>query len=52
MDTEKNKPSVPHLVESLKNNYETNGNELHLAIKQIIAKNQELIEKNREILQR
>ena len=41
---EKNKTSVPHLDTKLYNN------EIHLNIKETIAKNKEIIEKNREIL--
>jgi hypothetical protein len=50
MDMEKNRPSLPHLDENLKN--ETNGNEMHQNIKETIAKNKELIEKNRKILRK
>ena len=52
MDIKKNKPSAPHLDEDLKNNHETNGNELPLTIKETIDKNKKIIEKNREILQK
>ena len=52
MDIEKNKPSLPHLDENLKNNHETNGNEMHQTIKETIAKNKEIIEKNRKILRK
>jgi hypothetical protein len=50
MDIEKDKPSVPHLDENLKNNRETKGNEMHL--KETIAKNKKIIEKNREIIRK
>ncbi|WP_338472852.1 hypothetical protein R4Z10_09070 [Niallia sp. XMNu-256] len=49
MDTKNNKPSVPHLDEKLIKNHETYGNEI-LNIKETIAKNKEVIEKNRKIL--
>jgi hypothetical protein len=52
MDTEKNKSLVPHVDKKLKNNYETNGNEMHLTIKKTIAKNKEIIEQNRKILRK
>jgi hypothetical protein len=52
MDSEKNKPSIPHLDESQKNNPETDGNEMILTTKEIIAKNKEIIEQNRKILQK
>ena len=48
-------PSVPYLDQSLKNNHETNeneGNERHLTIKETIAKNKEIIERTRKILQK
>ncbi|WP_158582968.1 hypothetical protein [Lysinibacillus yapensis] len=50
MDTEKNKPSAPHLDEDPKSNHETNDNELHQNIKETIERNKKLIEKNHEIL--
>jgi hypothetical protein len=52
MDIEKNKPSLPYLDENLKNNHETNGNEMNLTVKETIAKNKEIIEKNRKILRK
>ncbi|GHI01343.1 hypothetical protein [Neobacillus kokaensis] len=52
MDFEKTKPSLPHLDKSLKNNHETNYDEMHLTIKEIIAKNKETIEKNRKLLRK
>jgi hypothetical protein len=50
MDVEKNKTSVPHLDENLKNNLETNDKDMYLIIKETIAKNEEVIEKNRKLL--
>lgn len=47
---DKNKTSVSHLDNNLKNNPKTNGNEMHVDIKETIAKNKEIIEKNREML--
>ena len=47
---EKNKTSVPHLDPKLKNHLDIYDNEIHLTIKETIAKNKEIIEKNREIL--
>jgi hypothetical protein len=52
MDIEKNKPSVPHLYENLKNNHETSDNVIHLTIKETIAKNKEIIEQNRKLLRK
>ncbi|QCR34527.1 multidrug transporter [Lysinibacillus sp. SGAir0095] len=49
---EKNKPSEPHLDENLINNQETNDNELPLTLKETIAKNKKIIEKNRQILRK
>ena len=37
-------------MKNLKNNYETNDNEMNLIIKETIAKNKEIIEQNRKIL--
>jgi hypothetical protein len=50
MNIEKKKPSVPRLDEKLKNNYETNDKEMNQTVKETIAKNKEIIEKNRKIL--
>jgi hypothetical protein len=50
MDIEKNKPSVPHLYENIKNSHKTSDNEMHLIIKETIAKNKEIIEQNRKLL--
>ncbi|MDN4494479.1 multidrug transporter [Ureibacillus aquaedulcis] len=50
MDIEKNKPSVPHLDENLQSTHETNSEEVSLTIKETIAKNKEIIDKNRKIL--
>ncbi|MER2258360.1 MAG: multidrug transporter [Priestia megaterium] len=47
---DKSKTSVPHLDTKLKNYLEIYDNEIHLNIKETIAKNKEIIEKNREIL--
>ncbi|MEK5186209.1 multidrug transporter [Solibacillus sp. FSL R5-0691] len=47
---EKNKTSVPHLDTKLKNHLDIYDNEIHLTIKETIAKNKEIIEENREIL--
>ncbi|MCM3722907.1 MULTISPECIES: multidrug transporter [Solibacillus] len=44
------KTSVPQLDTKLKNHLEIFDNEIHLNIKETIAKNKEIIEKNREIL--
>jgi tRNA G37 N-methylase Trm5 len=52
MDIEKNKSSVPYLDENLKKNHETNSNEMHPTIKETIAKNKEIIEKNRKLLRK
>ena len=52
MDIEKNKPSVPHLYENLKNNHETSDSVMYLTIKETIAKNKEIIEKNRKLLRK
>lgn len=49
---DKNKPSVPHFDTNLKNNPEINDNEMHLNIKKTIDKNNEIIEKNREMLRK
>ncbi|BAK15292.1 hypothetical protein JOC25_002505 [Solibacillus kalamii] len=46
---DKSKTSVPHLDTRLKNHPELYDNEIHLKIKETIAKNKEIIEKNREI---
>lgn len=47
---DKSKTSVPHLDTKLKNHLEIYDKEIHLNIKETIAKNKEIIEKNREIL--
>ncbi|MFZ0444022.1 MAG: multidrug transporter [Bacillus sp. (in: firmicutes)] len=52
MDIEKKKPSVPRLDKKLKNNHETNGKEMNRTIKETIAKNKKIIEKNCEILRK
>jgi hypothetical protein len=52
MEVEKNRLSVPHLDENLKNNHETNDKEMHLNIKKTIAKNKETIEQNRKLLRK
>ncbi|MFC7684467.1 multidrug transporter [Ureibacillus sp. GCM10028918] len=49
---DKNKTSVPHLDTNLKNNPETYDKEMHLNIEETIAKNKEIIEKNREMLRK
>ncbi|WP_338472740.1 hypothetical protein R4Z10_08425 [Niallia sp. XMNu-256] len=51
MDTKNNKPPVTHLDEKLINNHETNGNEI-LNIIETIAKNKEVLEKNRKIIRK
>lgn len=50
MVIEKNKSSVPHVDKNLKN--ETNVNEMYQTIKETIAINKEIIEKNRKILRK
>jgi hypothetical protein len=50
MVIEKNMSSVPHVDKNLKN--ETNVNEMYQTIKETIAINKEIIEKNREILRK
>jgi hypothetical protein len=50
LNIKKIKPSVFDLDEFLKNNLETNGNEIIQTVKETIAKNKEIIEKNRKIL--
>ncbi|KGR76985.1 hypothetical protein [Ureibacillus sinduriensis] len=48
---DKNKTTVPQVDTNLNNNPKTNENEIHLDIKETIAKNKEIIEKNREMLE-
>ena len=50
MDIEKNKPSAPHLDENLKNNHETNSDEMY-SIKEIIATNKKIIANNKEVIE-
>jgi hypothetical protein len=50
MDTKKNKPSVPHLSENQNSSHKASHNDVHLIAKETIAKNKEIIEKNRQIL--
>lgn len=50
MDMDKNKTSVPHSETNLENNPKANDNEKPLSIKETIAKNKEIIEKNLEML--
>ncbi len=52
MDIKKNEPSVPHLDDNLKKDHETDDNEMHQTIKETIAKNKEIIEKNRKLLRK
>jgi hypothetical protein len=52
MDIEKKKPSLPRSDEKLKNNHETSGKEMNQTVKETIAKNKEMIEKNRKILRK
>lgn len=51
MNMDKNKTTVPQVDTNLNNNPETKEKEMHLNIKETIAKNKEVIEKNREMLQ-
>lgn len=52
MDIEKNKPPVPRLDEHLRDNYETDSNEVPVTITETIAKNKESIDKSLEFLKK
>ncbi|QCR31051.1 multidrug transporter [Lysinibacillus sp. SGAir0095] len=49
---DKNKTPVPHIDTNLNTDPETNDNEKDLNLKDTIAKNKEIIEKNRNMLQK